>query len=134
MQGERGKQGDHGQDGATGETGATGAKGPPIFTKMQSLVMFLFLALCFTLLAVRSEANSRNIQANADRLDRAQYAQCLARNANIARANRLYAGLIQIEKHNPFATTSAEAKATVVARIKLYNDNMLVAVDCGAKP
>jgi hypothetical protein len=62
--GERGRTGDHGQ---RGETGATGDRGRS-FSRTQVLVMFLFMVVAFTLLAVRSEHN-------ADRIDKIEQRQ-----------------------------------------------------------
>lgn len=75
---ERGQQGDHGQDGRQGETGVpgpvgergqqgkdglTGLSGKDVFTKGQSIALFLAILFAFVLLVFRTEAN-------ADRIDR----------------------------------------------------------------
>lgn len=69
-QGERGKTGDHGQDGqrgARGLRGEQGETGPVIMSKRQVLVLFLFVTMCFVLLAVRTEINDRhNRQTNRE--------------------------------------------------------------------
>lgn len=56
LPGERGKTGDQGQAGEVGATGTTGAQGPPVLTRLQIIVMFLFVVLAFAAVAYRTEA------------------------------------------------------------------------------
>ncbi len=139
--GERGRDGQTGgtgvpgQTGRTGDTGQTGQMGPSVLSRTQTLAMFLFVVIAFTLLAYRSEVNADNIKENnTKQLEQDQYSQCLNRNENIERSNNLYEGLIWIERKNPFASQSKEAFATIQSRIQLYEQNMLIPLECGGKP
>lgn len=144
LPGERGKQGDHGQegqdgrggqdgrDGRTGLTGPTGDKGeagPPIFTRLQTLVLVAFVVGVGLLLAHRSEVNTNGIKQLVHERAQSEYAACVARNTNLVRLNTLYSGIVKIEKANPVA-----APATIRQRVDLYRSAKLDVIDCGPKP
>lgn len=123
--GERGPKGDHGQDGKTG---------PALLSRIETLVLLAFVVAVALLLAWRSQVNTNGIKDNARLIVQNQYDQCQARNANIAKLNNLYGGLVKIERHNPFVKQGPAAAATVQRRIELYTANKLLLIDCGVRP
>lgn len=82
MLNERGPVGDHGQDGRDGSKGEIGRAGPigqtgppgkagkDVLNKTQTLVGFVFVVLCFVLLAYRSESNANHIRDGVERQDK----------------------------------------------------------------
>ena len=87
-------------------------------------VVALLNVAALVLLGVRVNANSHRIEVNG-------YDNCLIRNKNVTRLNDLYAGIIAIERANPFAKTSPE---TIKARIDLYTAARLDTYNCGPRP
>lgn len=130
--GTTGETGRTGQAGMTGATGVQGVAGPSQTHKL--LFLYVFTLAMFILLGIRSEVLSDRTQHNSDRLDRTAYAECTARAENVRRSNLLYDGLIDIERHNPFAQQGAAAAKTIERRIALYTDNKLVVPDCRKAP
>lgn len=103
---------------------------PSAAIRFVSVVALLNVAALAVLGVIANRALD-NTQRNGHRIEVAAYKGCLIRNANIARLNALYDGIIDIERHNPYVKTSP---ATVKARIDLYTAAHLDTYRCGRRP
>lgn len=88
------------------------------------LALFLFTVLAFATVAIRQERQANEIENNA-------YQFCLGRVANVDRTNRLYLGLIAIERANPYRVVSP---STIERRVRLFQSAMLTPPSCGKDP
>ena len=68
---------------------------------------------------------------NTARIERDAYEVCQVRNRNVERLNILYRGLAEIERDNPYQSTSPE---TIQRRVDLYRSALQNAADCGPNP
>lgn len=119
---ERGPKGDHGQDGAPGHDGARGPRGVSAARGLAAIFL-ISVAGWILMFAVWQDAlHDRDVE---------QWQSCKARQANVARTNGLYRGLIRIEEQNPYRYVSPE---TIKDRIELFTDAILVPPACGARP
>lgn len=86
------------------------------------LYAYLTLALLLMFLGLRAQNHHFEQQRKED-----TYSDCLRRVDNVHRLNRLYSGLIDIERNNPFRFTSP---STVERRIELFRQAQLTPPVC----
>lgn len=119
--GERGATGDHGQAGQMGDIGLTGMTGkdaPPVLSRAQTIFLFMFVVLCFALLAWRSEVNQKAIASNADK-------SCHRVNANTETINDFLDTLI-----SNIESSAAYTPAEKEQRKAAYESSKRTLIDC----
>jgi hypothetical protein len=134
-QGGRGRRGAQGAEGAEGAEGARGAKGgqgergprgsQSTVTRMQLLAIFLLITFAFSVVAVRTEVQQRQITANAAKLTQVVYTQCAIQDASNARQAQLIDSAIATERRKP-----KPDQKRIADLIKFRPDR----IDCGSKP
>ena len=92
------------------------------FSRFTVTALFLIGMLTFLLLAWRSEINDEHIKDNTARIEAAQYAQCAANRAQLAKFNVLRRDVIALERVNPDPRSPA--------RIEAYTRSLMVLPEC----
>lgn len=100
-------------------------------SKRRRVTVYAFVVASFVTLAWRNEVQDDKVNALIAQKAEDDYASCLARRANVERLNTLYAGLVDIERRNPFRFTSPE---TIRDRVGLFTAAQLKPPDCGERP
>jgi hypothetical protein len=94
-------------------------------TGRRSLVLFVFVVVTFSFLAVRAELNQRGIEENNHRISVLFYNQCVSTNAANASWNFAIAEAVKTEKAKPKPN---------LARVKQIAALERPLADCGPKP
>jgi hypothetical protein len=100
-------------------------------SKRRRLAVYVFVTVAFVTLAWRNEVQDDKVNALVHKQAVDDYESCLARRANVERLNTLYAGLVDIERRNPFQFTSPR---TIRDRIDLFTAAQLKPPNCGERP
>lgn len=104
--------------------------GPRALTRFQAIVMFVFVVLCFALLAVRTEIDARTIEHN--RLDQ-QYQSCLASVKVLTQFDTFLHGLgaVELQGTKPSSPTyDKSATPTRLQRAAIYRAASIPIPDC----
>jgi predicted Holliday junction resolvase-like endonuclease len=93
------------------------------------LVIFFFVVFAFAVVALRTEKQSNQLREIVQNEKVKNYQECVERNLNVDKLNRISDRIIEAEKHNPFIDDRLRQ-----VRIDIYKDQKLVRADCGVNP
>lgn len=120
--GERGPSGDHGQD---GDRGIPGRDAPPVLSRLQTIVLFLFVILVAVVFSYRSERSDARIERNAQDIRSAVRESCERSNDNSENINSFLDLLISNAR---ISTTLKPAE--IEQRIAGYQAQKVTLLDC----
>lgn len=138
IRGERGPLGDHGQHGDAGETGGTGdtgergVQGPRGrgFSRLQTIVIFLFVALVFIVQTYVFNAQKQEIVRNAHAADVTRYESCVGGLTIIEHFNAQQEALARIEETQTIDPKLAQSRIDAYRGGKIAYDPR----SCGIAP
>lgn len=120
-----GQQGVIGERGKTGDHGQSGDNAPPMLSRLQVLVLFLFVVLVFALQTWRSERNDDKIAENTRKIDRVSRVACERANQNTETINEFLDLLIANIKTIDTYTAAEKAQ-----RIVGYEQSKRPVINC----
>jgi hypothetical protein len=102
---------------------------PRVLSRSATLALFLFVLVCFLLLAYRTEVNDRKIQQATYQIRLNQWQSCMGGVRIIRGFNEQQQKLADVERSQKIDTNLAER------RIRIYEEGQVDLVsDCGPQP